>query len=97
MILSNLQTRTYILTPVKLKSCRYTHIKLKMSPPPPTELVIYGASMEVVNNCRLLGVTTCDTLDWLPKCEKVANKLRSVTHMFTILRDTYTVSESYSL
>jgi hypothetical protein len=56
----------------------------------PPELVISGASVEFVNNCRLLGVTICDTMNWLPQCEKVVNKLRSMTYLFTILR--YTVS-----
>jgi hypothetical protein len=54
----------------------------------PPELTISGARVEVVNNCRLLGVTISDTMNWLPQCEKVVNKLRSMTYLFTILRDT---------
>jgi Reverse transcriptase (RNA-dependent DNA polymerase) len=54
----------------------------------PPELAISGTSVEVVKNCRLLGVTISDTMNWLPQCEKVVNKLRSVTYLFTILRDT---------
>jgi hypothetical protein len=45
-----------------------------------------------VNSCKLLGVLISDTINWSPQCEKVANKLRSFTYLFTILRDT--VSES---
>jgi hypothetical protein len=47
----------------------------------PPELVISGASVEAVNYCRLLGVTISDTMNWLPQCEKVANKLRSLTYV----------------
>jgi Reverse transcriptase (RNA-dependent DNA polymerase)/Endonuclease-reverse transcriptase len=54
----------------------------------PPEIAISGTNVEVVNNCRLLGVTISDTMNWLPQCEKVVNKLRSVTYLFTILRDT---------
>jgi hypothetical protein len=81
MILLNLPTRAYLLsTPVKLDSCRYTHIKLKMSSP---ELVLCGASVEAVEaviNCRLLGVTIINAMNWLPQSEKFANKLRSITY-----------------
>jgi hypothetical protein len=63
----------------------HTHQTKNIVPP---ELVISGVRVEAVNNCRLLGVTISDTMNWLPQCEKVANKLRSVTYLFTILRDT---------
>jgi hypothetical protein len=49
----------------------HTHQTKNVVPP---ELVIGGASVEAVNNCRLLGVTISDTMNWLPQCEKVANK-----------------------
>jgi hypothetical protein len=56
------------------------------------DLTINGTNVEAVQNYKLLGVIICDTMNWLPQCEKVANKLRSVTYLFTILRET--VSES---
>jgi hypothetical protein len=56
------------------------------------ELLINDTDVEAVDECKLLGVTISDTMNWLPQCEKVTNKLRSVTYMFTILRDA--VSES---
>jgi len=58
----------------------------------PPNLVIKNTDVETVNSCKLLGVLISDTMNWSPQCEKVANKLRSVTYLFTILRDT--VSES---
>jgi Reverse transcriptase (RNA-dependent DNA polymerase)/Endonuclease-reverse transcriptase len=67
----------------------HTQQTRRVTPPP---LVINGVNVETVNQCKLLGVEISDTMSWLPQCEKVANKLRSVTYMFTILRDT--VSES---
>jgi predicted RNase H-like HicB family nuclease len=56
------------------------------------ELVINDTDVEAVDECKLLGVIISDTMNWLPQCEKVTNKLRSVTYMFTILKDA--VSES---
>jgi Reverse transcriptase (RNA-dependent DNA polymerase)/Endonuclease-reverse transcriptase len=51
------------------------------------ELVINDTDVEAANECKLLGALISDTMNWLPQCEKVSNKLRSVTYMFTILRD----------
>jgi Reverse transcriptase (RNA-dependent DNA polymerase)/Endonuclease-reverse transcriptase len=56
------------------------------------DLTINGTNVEAVHDYKLLGVIITDTMNWLPQCEKVANKLRSVTYLFTILRET--VSES---
>jgi len=67
----------------------HTHQTRNVLPP---DLVINGTNVEAVKNCKLLGVIISDTMNWLPQCEKVANKLRSVTYLFTILRDS--VSES---
>jgi hypothetical protein len=50
-------------------------------------LDIHGTDLEAVKNCKLLGVMISDTMNWLPQCEQVANKLRSVTYLFTILRE----------
>jgi hypothetical protein len=61
----------------------------------PPDIKIGDINVEAVNNCKLLGVMISDTMNWHPQCEKVANKLRSVTYLFTILRDT--VSESCKL
>jgi hypothetical protein len=58
----------------------------------PPDLIIGDTKVEAVNNCKLLGVMLSDTMNWHPQCDKVANKLRSVTYLFTILRET--VSES---
>jgi len=58
----------------------------------PPELIIGDTQVEAVNNCKLLGVMLSDTMNWQIQCDKVANKLRSVTYLFTILRET--VSES---
>jgi hypothetical protein len=35
----------------------------------PPELVISVARVEAVNNCRLLGMTKSDTMNWLPLCD----------------------------
>jgi hypothetical protein len=67
----------------------HTHQTRQVAPPP---LVIKGVNVENASQCKLLGVEISDTLSWQPQCDKVANKLRSVTYMFTILRDA--VSES---
>jgi hypothetical protein len=67
----------------------HTHQTRNITPP---NLVIKNTDVETVNSCKLLGVLISDTMNWSPQCEKVANKLRSVTYLFTILRDT--VSES---
>jgi len=58
----------------------------------PPDLEIGDTKVEAVNNCKLLGVMLSDTMNWHLQCDKVANKLRSVTYLFTILRET--VSES---
>ena len=48
--------------------------------------------VDVASGSRLLGVEISDTINWSAQCEKVANKLRSVTNLFTMLREK--VSES---
>jgi len=58
----------------------------------PPDLIIGDTKAIAVSNCKLLGVMLSDTMNWHPQCEKVTNKLRSVTYLFTILRET--VSES---
>jgi hypothetical protein len=68
----------------------HTHQTKNVVPP---ELVIGGAGVEVVNNCRLLGVTISDTMNFLPQCEKVANKLRSITYICLLYTTRNSVSE----
>jgi hypothetical protein len=41
----------------------------------------------VSSESRLLGVEISETMNWSAQCEKVVNKLRSVTYMFTMLRE----------
>jgi Reverse transcriptase (RNA-dependent DNA polymerase) len=67
----------------------HTHQSRNVTHP---HLEIHGTHIEAVDNCKLLGVLISDTMNWFPQCESVANKLRSVTYLFTILRDI--VSES---
>jgi hypothetical protein len=65
----------------------HTHQTRNIVPP---QLQIKGVDVEVVNCSKLLGVMICDTMNWEIQCERVANKLRSVTYLFTILRETVT-------
>jgi len=46
--------------------------------------------VEVVKSSKLLGVIISDTMNWAEQCNKVANKLRSVTDMFTVLQEKVT-------
>lgn len=55
-------------------------------------LHIHASKTKVIQIHTHIGVQINDTMNWLPQGEKVARELRSVTYLFTILRDT--VSES---
>jgi len=43
--------------------------------------------VEVVKSSKLLGVIISDLMNWAEQCNKVANKLSSVTNMFTVLQE----------
>jgi hypothetical protein len=44
------------------------------------ELKINDVAIEIVNNSKLLGVISSDTMNWALQCDKVVGKLRSVTY-----------------
>ena len=67
----------------------HTHQTRNIVPP---EIKINHNIVDVASGSRLLGVEISDTMNWSAQCEKVANKLRSVTYLFTMLREK--VSES---
>jgi hypothetical protein len=50
----------------------------------PPQIQINNVDVDIAVNGKLLGVQITDTMNWNEQCEKVANKLRSVTHLFTI-------------
>jgi exonuclease III len=56
----------------------------------PPEMLINNCNVDIASGSRLLGVEICETMNWSAQCEKVANKLRSVTYMFTMLREKVT-------
>jgi hypothetical protein len=53
--------------------------------PVPPQIQITNVDVDIAVNGKLLGVQITDTMKWNEQCEKVANKLRSVTHLFTIM------------
>jgi hypothetical protein len=65
----------------------HTHQTRNVIPP---EVQINNCNVEIANGSRILGVEICETMNWSAQCEKVANKLRSVTYMFTMLREKVT-------
>jgi hypothetical protein len=67
----------------------HTHQTRNIVPP---EIKINDNIVDVASGSRLLGVEIGDTMNWSAQCVKVANKLRSVTYLFTMLREK--VSES---
>ena len=68
----------------------HTHQTRNVIPP---EVQINNCNVEIANGSRILGVEICETMNWSAQCEKVANKLRSVTYMFTMLtRSTFNSS-----
>jgi Reverse transcriptase (RNA-dependent DNA polymerase) len=67
----------------------HTHQTRTLVPP---AVLINDREVEVVNNSKLLGIIISDTMSWSEQCERVANKLRSVTYMFTMLRERVTES-----
>jgi hypothetical protein len=54
------------------------------------EISIYGTEVETVKSSKLLGVIINNTMNWSEQCSKVANKLRSVTYLFTMLQEKVT-------
>jgi hypothetical protein len=56
------------------------------------EIKIGEDKIEIVNESKLLGVLISDTMNWSAQCERVAGKLRSVTYLFTMLRERVTES-----
>jgi len=67
----------------------HTHQTRNIIPP---EISIYSVEVETVNSSKLLGVIINNTMNWSEQCSKVANKLRSVTYLFTMLQDKVTES-----
>ena len=67
----------------------HTHQTRTLVPP---EVHINEREVEVVHDSKLLGVIISDTMNWSEQCDKVANKLRSITYMFTMLRERVTES-----
>lgn len=65
----------------------HTHQKHKLTPP---ELKINDVAIEIVNTSKLLGVEISDTMNWYSQCDHVVSKLRSLTYLFTMLRDIVT-------
>jgi Reverse transcriptase (RNA-dependent DNA polymerase) len=53
----------------------------------PPQIQINSVDVSVKSNGKLLGVQIMDTMNWNDQCERVSNKLRSLTYMFTILCD----------
>jgi putative lipoic acid-binding regulatory protein len=51
----------------------------------PPQIQINNINVEVHNTGKLLGVHITDTMSWKEQCDKVSNKLRSFTYLFTIL------------
>jgi Reverse transcriptase (RNA-dependent DNA polymerase) len=58
----------------------------------PPEIEIEENTVEIVNSSKLLGVMLNKNMNWSEQCDKVANKLRSITYLFTMLNEK--VSES---
>jgi hypothetical protein len=67
----------------------HTHQTQNIIPP---VVALDNEIIEIVNSSKLLGVMITDTVNWQEQCDRVANKLRSVTYLFTMLREK--VSES---
>jgi len=65
----------------------HTHQTRNVVPP---QISIYDTNVETVKSSKLLGVVISDTMNWAEQCKKVANKLRSVTYLFTMLQERVT-------
>jgi hypothetical protein len=50
-------------------------------------ITINDTLVEVCNTGKLLGVNLTDTMNWSSQCDAVAAKLKSVTFLFTMLKD----------
>jgi hypothetical protein len=62
----------------------HTHQTANIVPP---IVELNNELVEIVNESKLLGVIIRDTMNWKQQCDRVTNKLRSVTYLFTMLRD----------
>jgi hypothetical protein len=53
-------------------------------------IFVKGSQVDVCTSGKLLGLVVNNNMSWSEHCDKVANKLRSLTFLFTILREKIT-------